>query len=236
MFCRQARRKLDIVGWQNSKITQDQELLDHLRNCPKCYSLILAEEGLQGDFLKLSEESPAVDLALETVRLRTERSAESVKRTADQGDTLFVKALRIILPTSRLKLATGVIGLLLIVGVLVPFNYREQIGYQIAIDGVEKDISVENQKVTSLLGALGMEKDKATSIADSIGVSQVRLQLGQCTETCRLTISDLKTERDVRLMVKAIIDLGCCHIEDIMPVFRNESTNLLELAARKLLS
>jgi hypothetical protein len=60
--------------------------------------------------------------------------------------------------------------------------------------------------------------------------------VGECLETCHLRISDLKTERDVRLVVEAIIQLGCCQIDNIAPIFRDESTSLLRLAARKLLS
>jgi hypothetical protein len=81
-----------------------------------------------------------------------------------------------------------------------------------------------------------MEKGKASTLLDSLGTGEIHLSVGECSETCRLTISDLKTERDVRLMVKAIIDLGCCQIDNIAPIFRNESTSLLGLAARKLFS
>ena len=104
------------------------------------------------------------------------------------------------------------------------------------IGGVEKSIALDNQQITSLLRALGMEKGKASTLLDSLGMSDIRLSVGECSETCRLTISDLKTERDVRLMVKAIIELGCCQIDKIAPIFRSESTSLLRLAARKLLS
>jgi hypothetical protein len=119
---------------------------------------------------------------------------------------------------------------------LVPFNFREKVGYEIAIDGVGKDIAMDNQKITTLFGALGMEQTRASTLLDSLGGRQIRFSVGECTETCRLTISDLKTERDVRLMVKAIIELGCCRIDDIIPVFHDESTSLLGLAARKLMS
>jgi hypothetical protein len=119
---------------------------------------------------------------------------------------------------------------------LIPFNLRQQVGYEIAIAGVGKDVALNYDKANSLLDALGMGEDEATVLLDSLGVSQIQFSVGECSETCRLTISDLKTERDVRLMVKAIIDLGCCQIDKIAPIFRSESTSLLSLAARKLLS
>ncbi len=52
---------------------------------------------------------------------------------------------------------------------LIPLNINQKVGYQIAIDGVEREIALENPKITSLLGALGMEQEVATTLLDSFG-------------------------------------------------------------------
>ena len=236
MFCQQARRRLDEANWSYSSYSQDTELLEHLKSCKSCYRLAQAEARMVSDFEVVKRDEPLTELSLETVRRKVESTSSPEVTRRHARKSLFEKMASIFFPVTKQKLALAAVAVIILFAAVVPFNFREQVGYQIAIDGVEKDIAVNNQKITSLLGALGMEKDKAITIADSLGVSQVRLSLGQCTETCRLTISDLKTERDVRLMVKAIIELGCCHIDDIVPIFRNESTSLLRLAARKLLS
>lgn len=139
-------------------------------------------------------------------------------------------------PALRRRLALIAAAAAVVLLAIVPFNVREKVGYEIAINGVGKDVALNQEKASSLLDALGMEKGEAESLLDSLGVKQIQFSVGECSETCKLTISDLKTERDVRLMVKAIIDLGCCQIDNIVPIFRRESTSLLGLAARKLLS
>jgi hypothetical protein len=204
--------------------------MEHLGKCPKCYSLVQAEEALRNDLGVLREAKPDGDLLLDTIREKVEGSVEHDVRS-------FAHRLAIALvPNTRYKFAVVAIAILIGFLAVVPFSFQEKIGYEIAIGGVEKSIALDNQQITSLLGALGMEKGKASTLLDSLGMSDIRLSVGECSETCRLTISDLKTERDVRLMVKAIIELGCCQIDNIAPIFRNESTSLLSLAARKLLS
>jgi hypothetical protein len=136
----------------------------------------------------------------------------------------------------RYGLAIGVVVVLFVLSALVPFSFREKVGYEISIGGVERSIALDNQKISSLLSALGMEENKASTLLDTLDMNSIRLHVGDCQETCHLRISDLKTEKDVQLLVEAILQLGCCQIDNIAPIFRDVSTSLLELATRKLLS
>lgn len=221
MLCYQARKRLEDYRWDPAQYRADQELLGHLQSCVACTDLIAAEHALRRDLDELQRAEPASHLPLESVRRKIE-TADTPKRTT-------APALR-----RRVALIAAVAAVVFLA--VVPFNVREKVGYEIAINGVGKEVAFNQQKASSLLDALGMEKGEAESLLDSLGVKQIQFSVGECSETCKLTISDLKTERDVRLMVKAIIDLGCCQIDNIVPIFRRESTNLLGLAARKLLS
>ncbi|MBK7092028.1 MAG: hypothetical protein IPH59_09970 [bacterium] len=180
---------------------------------------------------KFKATEPQTPLPVSVVRARVESGEKSKPRTGIVNR--FVESL---IPNSRPRIAVAVIVAVFAVVALIPLDFSQKVGYQIAIDGVGREIALENPKITSLLGALGMEQETATSLLDSLGMNQIHFTVGECTETCRLTIFDLRTERDVRLMVKAIIDLGCCRIDNVAPVFRNESMSLLGLATRKLLS
>ncbi len=230
MLCHEARRRLDEYNWLSADYSVDEELMEHLGKCPECYSLVQAEETLRKDVSLLRELQPSGELSLDAIREKAEAGI-----TKPQG-SLAQRLVRALVPNTRYRLAVAatvvVVGFL----ALVPFKIEEKVGYEIAIGGVEKEIALDNRQIASLLGALGMEEAKASSLVDSLGRNDIHLSVGECSETCRLTISDLKTERDVRLMVKAIIDLGCCQIDKIAPIFRSESTSLLGLAARKLLS
>lgn len=221
MLCYQARKRLDDFRWDPAQYRADHELLEHLKSCAACTGLIAAEQALRHDLEELQRAEPAAPLPLEIVRQKIETTRTSKRPAA---------------PALRRRLALIAAAAAVVLLAIVPFNVREKVGYEIAINGVGKDVALNQEKASSLLDALGMEKGEAESLLDSLGVKQIQFSVGECSETCKLTISDLKTERDVRLMVKAIIDLGCCQIDNIVPIFRRESTSLLGLAARKLLS
>lgn len=236
MRCRQARKRLNECSWLHNNYSLDEELMEHLGKCPECYSLVQAEEALRSDLGVLREMPPPDNLSLDAIREKAGRLArETVGIEPDIRSFAHRLALALV-PNTRYKFAVVAAAILVAFLAIVPFNFKEKIGYEIAIGGVEKSIALDNRQITSLLGALGMEKGKASTLLDSLGMSDIRLSVGDCSETCQLTISDLKTERDVRLMVKAIIELGCCQIDKIAPIFRSESTSILRLAARKLLS
>jgi len=236
MLCHRARRRLNECDWLHSDYSLDEELMKHLGECPRCYSLVQAEETLRSDLGVLREAKPDGVLSLGVIREKAEKSARGTDRVEQDVRSFANRLALALVPNTRYKFAVVTIAILIGFLAVVPFSFQEKIGYEIAIGGVEKSIALDNQKITSLLGALGMEKGKASTLLDSLGMNDIRLSVGECSETCRLTISDLKTERDVRLMVKAIIELGCCQIDKIAPIFRSESTSLLRLAARKLLS
>lgn len=225
MLCSRARKRLNDCNWRHSEFCHYPELMDHLNDCAECSSLVHAEELLLNDISLVRKALPEGDLSLAAIR-------EAAENTTKRRQKIVLG----LLPNMRIRIAVAAVATAIVVLSLVPFNFTEKIGYEIAIGGVDRTVALDNQKITSLLGALGMEKDKASTLLGSLDKSEIRLSVGECSETCRLTISDLKTERDVSLMVKAIIDLGCCQIDNIAPIFRHESTSLLGLAARKLLS
>lgn len=231
MLCSQARTRLEAAGWLTAAINRDSELLEHLGHCVECSSLVRAEQLLNQSLRAVRNVEPASPLPISVVRARV----ESTSNNEAQPKPLS-RIIEYLIPNSRSRIAVAVIMALFAIVALIPLDFNQKVGYQIAIDGVGREIALENPKITSLLGALGMEQEVATSLLDSLGMNQIHFTVGECSETCRLTILDLRTERDVRLMVKAIIDLGCCRIDNVAPVFRNESVSLLGLATRKLLS
>ncbi|UCD17454.1 MAG: hypothetical protein JSV44_00665, partial [Candidatus Zixiibacteriota bacterium] len=119
---------------------------------------------------------------------------------------------------------------------LVPFNFKEKVGYGISILGVDRSIAMNSEGIIPLLDALGMEKNKAVMLLDALEKKEIHFQVGECSETCHLKISDLKTEKDVELIIRAIIELECCEIDAVFPIYHNESTSLLRHAAKKLFS
>jgi hypothetical protein len=231
MNCRQARQKLNKYNWIIGSDNHDSELLSHLQNCSNCRALLKAECDLTADLAFLRQSQPENNLSLDSLKemvvMANTKTSEKQAVKKRVSSTAFRPGL-----VKKYVIAAAFVALLIFA--FVPFNFKEKAGYEITIAGVDKDLVTDNQDITPLLQALGMEQGLATSLLDSLGTDRARLFLGECRETCSLRISELKSERDVRLVVKAIIELGCCQIEKIAPIFRDESSSLLKYAAKKL--
>jgi hypothetical protein len=231
MLCRKARKRLIDFNWQPDAISRDLELVEHLGKCRECQSLLAAEQAVTSDLESLRSESPIDELAFARVKSATEK-ATAISGIVNSYDYI----LNWLFFKKRFQISIGVAAIIVGFMALVPFNFREKAGYEIAIAGVDKCIAEDNTEIGSLFSALGMEKDKTSELRDSLDVNEIRLNVGECRETCYLTISDLKSEKDVAFVVKKIIELGCCQIDKIVPIFRNESSSLLKHITKKLLS
>jgi hypothetical protein len=235
MRCSEARKKLADYGWHPDAFSQEKELMAHLDECLSCRSLILAEQAIAGAIAEIGKAKPTTELAFDKVKAAAETESYSGTKPFSALLRKFDSALNFL---SDKKYRLAICFTIAVFGFLafVPFNFREWAGYEIAIAGIDKDIVEDNAEITSLFCALGMEKEKTLTLSDSLDIKKIRLNVGECRETCYLTISDLKSEKDVAFVVKQIIDLGCCQIDKIAPIFRNESSSLLKHIARKLLS
>nr|MBN2278735.1 hypothetical protein [candidate division Zixibacteria bacterium] len=231
MRCRQAQKKLTEADWQPDRYENDNELLEHLKVCCRCSDLVRAEQEIRRDIEAVGRMRPELEMPIGSLR-------EMVVKTGD-GSRVFRQrsgAGGFLGKIGFGKLGLGVAVVLLAFLALVPFSFREKVGYEISISGVDRSIAMDSKGIVPLLDALGMEKDKAATLLNSIEKKEIQLKVGECNETCHLSISDLKTEKDVQLIIKAIIELGCCEIDNVLPIYRKESTSLLGHATRKLFS
>jgi hypothetical protein len=236
MLCWQARKRLTGHHWQPDAINRDKELLAHLKKCPKCYSLILTENTLGNDFETVRKDIPTGGVTLGQIKA----TAEAIQNPSGfwkLGNIRWLRNLATnLLPGKRYRYAFGIIVVIFGFMAFVPFNFKEKTGYEVAIAGVDKNIAEDNPEITSLFCALGMGNDKTSALNDSLDTSKIRLNVGECRETCYLTISDLKTEKDVRIIIKTIMELGCCQIDKVIPIFHIESSSLLKHIAKQLIS
>jgi hypothetical protein len=231
MLCNQARKRLVNHNWQPDTIGQDKDLLDHLKKCSKCRSLVLAENTLNNDLETLCQVLPENSLPLSQIKL----TAEAIQNPPSISKSGFTQLIKNLISGKRYRYALGAVAGIFIFMAFVPFNFKEKAGYEIAIAGVDKNIAEENPEITSLFSALGMEKAKTAVLNDSLDTNDIRLFVGECRETCYLTISDLKSEKDVNFVIKTIIELGCCQIDKVIPIFHIESSSLLKHVAKKLI-
>lgn len=229
MQCRRAQEILSKADWRIDKLRDNRELIDHLESCRACASELRAEQDIMRAERSLVRTEPNREMSLQELRDRVEQD-DRPKRWRQ----------RLIHPRYRhyrvRGLAVSLMAAVLLVIALVPFSFRDKVGYEISISGVDRNVAIDSKGIVPLLDALGMEQDKADSLLNALERKEILLKVGECTETCHLRISDLKTEKDVQLIIKAIIELGCCEIDNVFPIYKDESTTLLGRVTRKLLS
>ncbi len=220
MLCFKAQERLIKYNWDKTVFAKDADLMEHLEKCRNCQNLLLAEKSIVANLSEFKQTKPPQGLAFGAFQ----QKLENIKNQFSPRYKL------------RPKYIIGFASILLLLLAFIPFNITETIGYEVAISGIDRNIALNNQEIPSLLDALGMEPNKVDLLLNSMEQKVIYLSVGDCEETCDLKISDLKTERDARLVIKAIIELGCCEIEKLMPIIRNESTNLLKQTAKQLFS
>jgi len=175
----------------------------------------------------LRNEEPQRPLTLEELRMRTERANRSAAKK---------KGIDILRLHDYRRIGIAACAVILAFLGLFPLNFREKVGYEISISGVDPIIATDSKGIVPFFDALGMEKDRTANLMDSLEIKEIHLKVGECSETCNLKISDLKSEKDVNLIIDAIIKLGCCEIDHVFPIYRNESSPILWRATRKLFS
>ena len=168
MNCRQARQKLNKYNWSISRDCRDSELLSHLDGCPDCRALLKAEKAIESDIVLLRGSQPENDIRIETLK-------EAVAKGSAIDNSARNQTVRNNVPSTGFRLAlvrnyaiaAAVVAFLILA--FVPFNFKEKVGYEITIGGVDKDLVEENQDITPLLQALGMEQATATNLLDYAG-------------------------------------------------------------------
>jgi len=233
MHCFQAQKKLNEADFNPDDYNSDKELMDHLNICPACASLLRAESDIRADISLMQQEEPEKELPISLLKEKIQ-----FQNLRSKSGFMTYKAGLVHLIGRRYfrRFAFGIGISLLIFLALIPFDFEEKIGYEISISGVDKSIALDSKGIVPLLDALGMDRNKVAALLNSLEKQEVHLKVGECSETCHLKISDLKTERDVHLLIEAIIELGCCEIDNVFPIFRNKSSSLLRRATTKLFS
>lgn len=230
MRCNKAEEELNKYKWDYDIYSHDNELMDHLKKCHKCRAMLIAEDTLRNSLKTVRDDIRVKIMTFETFREKIQNAGAKSELKSRYHKILSQRA------KARLGFAAGLALILIAILTLVPFDYNETVGYEVAIAGVDKNIALNFQEITPLLQALGMEPDKISSLLDSIGNNEIHLTVGDCEETCQLKITDLRTEQDARLVIKAIIELGCCEIEKLIPIFKSRSTTIFKHATKNLFS
>ncbi len=157
MRCHEAKIRL------NSASPIDQELREHLTNCPACARLAGAEEILRGSFddskSDVSEATP-----FEFVRARLEARSAQVHSSKEHSimSSLFSRV------SAHPRMSIGLIAAVLLFAVvtLVPFSYTHTVGYKVTCAQAPAGVEASLGQVAKALGAIGLGEANVNASPD----------------------------------------------------------------------
>ncbi len=206
MRCHEARRRIEKA----EGIISESLLMEHIADCPKCAALAEASGLIRRDLHLISRTDPDDMLPFEVLKSRVESRLSRQTPQDHKEISLMEKITRQLRLRPRLSLSLGVVAVILVLLTVIPLRLDRNGGYEVAIAGVDKNLALDNQRVSDLLAALGLDG--------------VNFNVGDCEATCHLTISDLKSEKDVQMVVTAFNEMGHCTLEEIKFIASGDTT------------
>jgi len=213
MNCHEARQKITESDQARFDPNRDKELLEHIRSCNKCAELVQAEMSLRRDFDANKGENSEGGLSFQYLKTRVECIVDSGSKQRYEEIGFMDKLINKVTKRPRLGLSLGLFVILLAFVTLVPFKFEQTLGYEVAIAGVDKDLALDNDKVQMLFVKLGLDDAK--------------FDVSDCEAVCNMTISELRSEEDVQIVVAAFDEIGNCTLEEVSEVFDNHSAPLI---------
>jgi hypothetical protein len=219
MRCSEARQRLIKSRGMISDSARENELRKHLQVCPECAAFAQAEQTLHRDFAKAAVDDNADDMPLSVLKSRVETRSGLADRNNPKEYTIMATITRQLRKRPKLGISLGLAAIMLAFVTLVPFSFKHTSGYEVAIAGVNKDLAMDSEKITELMFALGMD--------------DAEVDVGDCESTCKLTIKELKSDVDVKIVIAAFNELGDCVLEEVKEVSTDEHTSLVDYAKYK---
>ena len=194
MRCREARQRISGSGRALFGPDGDRELLEHLRQCYECARLAHAEFVLGRDLEDAKRDDIADMISFAALKDRVEAEVDNRVSGKNREGSLMNKIMKPLKKRPSLGISIAAAVVLLLIFTLVPFRFERT------------------------LGDLAMDSDKVQRLFDILGLEDAKMVIGDCESTCRIKISDLKTEDDIKVVVAAFDELGNCTLEEINEV------------------
>lgn len=213
MRCREAEERLNRLATDELAPIADPELRDHIESCPGCAADYDALLLMAKSFATASSDENDI-VPMEFMRQRVEQAVPGV-RTGAPALRLFGRPVRLALAVSA--------AAIIIIAALVPFQYQRTVGYELALNGVTRDLAENDERVCDLLYTLGLV--------------EAAVDIGECDTTCSLTIFDLKSEQEAKLVANSIAMINDNGLHwDVIPIRTSTTGSLIDQANEKLLS
>ncbi len=223
MRCKQARRKLNVAFDHGRPITDDVPLMAHVRQCESCAAAAEPLLAFSDDLSAAAVDDIGGGKSLEEIRVAVETL---VTHGSNQSQERFPMAAYIRNNSRRFGLGVAAIAAVLLLALLIPFKIQDNsLGYEVAFAGVDRAIAMDTERIDQFLAQLGME--------------DAQVDVGDCEQTCKLKIRELKSADDAYLVYQAFNDFVNVELKgDVIELHRdgNGEVMLVELEFSDLAS
>lgn len=214
MRCHQVRRRL--IASRGMVGETDREMARHLRECAACVAFARAERALCSGMKEAAIDDITDDVPFSALKTRVNARADHTPPRTRMEVPIMSAVIRQIKRRPRVGITLGIAALVLAFVTFFPFSIERTIGYEVAFAGINKDLALDNERLHELMAALGIE--------------DANVEVSDCDKTCAMKISDLKTEGDVRVVIKAFEQLGHCELKGVRIVSGDLKKTILDMA------
>jgi len=222
MRCRDARAI--IAGLKNriAGLTERHELIEHLRECPRCARDFWADKTLQDILAEAAVDDTKDIMPLDRIRNDIEIKAGQPGSSAPLRRPSWIK---LVFAKPTLSFTTVLAILVIAIAALVPFEFSHTVGYTVTMDGIHKNLAGDIERVCNILSAVGLEDTEVDILScDSTcrGADTIR-----CDPRCRLKFVDLKSEEEVDRIIDAFSHYSPDRVTSNIITIRATSTRTL---------
>ncbi|MEE9443800.1 MAG: FlgD immunoglobulin-like domain containing protein [candidate division Zixibacteria bacterium] len=216
MRCHEARKRIADLSQKLSSGSMDEDIKRHIQSCPECALFAQAERTISRDLDTVAAIDDNDGVSVANLRKRIESIAGMSQSEKPEEFKIMSAIKRQLRARPRLSISLGTVIILLLFTTLIPFKFDRTIGYEVAVAGVDKNLAMDEDKITELFVALGL--------------GDVDYKVGDCEATCELTITDLKSEYEMQLIIETFDELGNCVIKEVKEISDGEMVSLLKHA------
>jgi anti-sigma factor RsiW len=193
MDCGEAKKKLIKLTDGLLDANEKDSLDKHLKECPSCARLALAQQLLTQDFEQIRGVSPLHPITINQIREEIATREKNLKNT-NLGVRIMRQVSEAVYTRPRLSLAAAALFILLLASVLVPVRTDHSVGYEVAFAAPTSGLMLNQENAEKMLAALNID-DAGIKVSDAD--SEVEYK-----------IAPLKDSTQVRRLMAVLDSLG----------------------------
>jgi anti-sigma factor RsiW len=193
MDCGEAKKKLIKLTDGLLDANEKDSLDKHLKECPNCARLALAQQLLNQDIEQIRGVSPLHPITINQIREEIATREKNLKNT-NLGVRIMRQVSDAVYTRPRLSLAAAALFILLLASVLVPVRTDHSVGYEVAFAAPTSGLMLNQENAEKMLAALN--------------IGDAGIKVSDADSEVEYKIAPLKDSTQVRRLMAVLDSLG----------------------------